>query len=127
MKEPRCGGCEGLGAHGRLCRTRPGWYFRRLAAVAGDLADDIGSNDCESANMAYAIAGRMNRRADEAAVATAGLDSVEQLIEDAKNAPECFKCREPITEFEDVRIVIIRVDGEPRNVWVHAEHAKPTS
>lgn len=50
---------------------------------------------------------------------------IEQLIEDARNSPECFKCREPITEFSEVRIVTVRVDGEPKNVWAHAAHAKP--
>ncbi len=67
MKEPYCGGCEGLGAHGRLCRTRPGWYFRRLAAMADDLGDAIGSNDPESANYAYAISTRMGAKAQKQA------------------------------------------------------------
>lgn len=47
------------------------------------------------------------------------------VIEGAKNSPECFKCEEPITEFSEVRIVTVRVDGEAMNVWVHAEHANP--
>lgn len=50
--------------------------------------------------------------------------SVEQFLEAARNCPECFKCQEPITEFNEVRVVTVRVDGEPRNVWVHADHAK---
>lgn len=51
--------------------------------------------------------------------------SVEQFLEEARNAPECFKCRDPITEFNEVRVVTVRVDGEPRDVWVHADHAPP--
>lgn len=51
--------------------------------------------------------------------------SVEQLIEAAKSSPECFKCHEPITEFSEVRIVRVRVDGKPIDVWVHADHAGP--
>lgn len=53
------------------------------------------------------------------------IEQIEQLLEEAKNGPECFKCREPITEFSQVRVVTVRVDGEPRDVWVHADHAKP--
>lgn len=51
--------------------------------------------------------------------------SVEQFLEAARNSPECFKCREPIAEFSEVRVVTVRVDGERRDVWVHADHAKP--
>lgn len=50
----------------------------------------------------------------------ATMESVEQLIEDAKNDPECYKCRRPITELSDARIVTVRVDGNPMDVWVHA-------
>lgn len=53
--------------------------------------------------------------------------AVGQLIEVAKNDPECFKCHESITELDEVRIVTVRVDGEPVNVWVHADHARPGS
>ena len=64
MKEPDCGGCKGQGAHSRRCRTNPGWFWYRLQDMAEDLGDDIGSNDPESANMAYAIAGRCKARAE---------------------------------------------------------------
>ena len=64
MKEPDCGGCKGQGAHSRRCRTNPGWFWYRLQDQAEDLADMIGSNDPEAANMAYAIAGRMKARAE---------------------------------------------------------------
>lgn len=50
---------------------------------------------------------------------------VDQFLEAARDCPECFKCHEPITEFNEVRVVTVRIDGEPRNVWVHADHAKP--
>ena len=63
MKEPDCGGCKGLGAHTRRCRTQPGWLWFRLEDMADELGDLIGSNDPESANMAYAIAGRMKAKA----------------------------------------------------------------
>lgn len=59
-----CGGCKGQGAHSRRCRTRPGWYFRRLQYMAEELGDYIGSNDHEAANMAYVIQARMRARAD---------------------------------------------------------------
>lgn len=67
MKEPDCGGCKnpGHGAHSRRCRTNPGWMWLRLQDMAEDLGDYIGSNDPEAANMAYAIAGRMKRKAAE--------------------------------------------------------------
>lgn len=52
-------------------------------------------------------------------------DDIEQFLEAARNGPECFKCGEPITEFNEVRVVTVRVDGEPKDVWVHAAHAKP--
>lgn len=52
--------------------------------------------------------------------------AVGQLIEVARSNPECFKCGEPIADLSDVRIVTVRVDGKPRNVWVHAAHAQPT-
>lgn len=51
--------------------------------------------------------------------------SIEQFIEAARSSPECFKCREPITESSEVRVVTVRVDGNRIDVWVHAGHAKP--
>lgn len=53
------------------------------------------------------------------------MDAIEQFLEAARNNPECFKCREPITEFNEVRVVTVRIDGEARDVWVHAAHAAP--
>ena len=68
LREPDCGGCKGPGAHSRRCRTKPDWMWQRLADAAGDLGDFIGSSDVESANMAYAIAGRMKAKCREVAV-----------------------------------------------------------
>lgn len=65
MREPICGGCLGLGAHSRRCRTQPGWFWYRLQDMADELGDLIGSNDPEAANMAYAVAGRMKAKAEE--------------------------------------------------------------
>jgi len=55
------------------------------------------------------------------------LINVERILEAAKNSPECFKCRKPITEFKEVRIVTVRnhEDKESKDVWVHAAHADP--
>jgi len=50
---------------------------------------------------------------------------VEQIIADANNDPECIKCQRPITELDQVRIVTVRIDDKPINVWVHAAHSKP--
>ena len=54
------------------------------------------------------------------------MDSIEQLIEAARSNPKCFKCHEPITDFNEVRIITVRVLNEPRDVWVHAAHADPS-
>lgn len=51
------------------------------------------------------------------------MEAIEQFLEAARNNPECFKCREPITEFSEVRVVTVRVGDEARDVWVHATHA----
>lgn len=53
------------------------------------------------------------------------MSGVGQLIAEAMNGPECFKCHEPITDFREVRIVTVRIDDKPVNVWVHDAHAKP--
>lgn len=66
MKEPNCGGCQGLGLHSRRCRTQPGWLWYRLQDMAEELGDLIGSNDPVSANHAYAISARMDRKAASA-------------------------------------------------------------
>lgn len=51
--------------------------------------------------------------------------AVDQIVEEAENSPECFKCRQPITDPTEVRIVTVRVDRKPVSVWVHAAHSKP--
>lgn len=53
------------------------------------------------------------------------IEQLEQIIEEARSGPECFKCHEPIAELDQVRIVTVRVDDEPLSVWVHADHAAP--
>ena len=53
------------------------------------------------------------------------MTGVEQIITEARNGPECFKCEKPITEFGEVRIVTVWIDGERKDVWAHAAHAKP--
>lgn len=53
------------------------------------------------------------------------MTEIEQFIQAAQNDPECFKCHEPITDFREVRIVTVRIDDKPVDVWVHADHAKP--
>jgi hypothetical protein len=54
------------------------------------------------------------------------MSGVEQLIEAANSNPECFKCREPVTDINEVRIITVRVRGKPIDVWAHADHASPT-
>lgn len=53
------------------------------------------------------------------------MSSIERIIEAASNNPECFKCRNPITDLDQVRIITVRIEDEPVEVWVHADHAKP--
>lgn len=53
------------------------------------------------------------------------ITSAEQVIEAASNNPECFKCRQPITDLNEVRIITVRIEGKPVDVWAHAAHAKP--
>ena len=56
-----CGGCQGLGNHRRLCPHHPDYHpWRRLAQMAEDIGDTIGSNDPGLANRAYDLAGRIN-------------------------------------------------------------------
>ncbi|WP_141659135.1 hypothetical protein [Mycobacterium europaeum] len=50
---------------------------------------------------------------------------VQQIIDAANDDPECFKCGEPITDLNDVRIITVRVEGDPVEVWCHADHASP--
>jgi hypothetical protein len=52
-------------------------------------------------------------------------DAVGQLIAEARDSPKCFKCGESITQFNEVRIVAVRVDGKPVSKWAHAVCAKP--
>jgi hypothetical protein len=53
------------------------------------------------------------------------MNPVERIIEAASNNPECFKCREPITDLNEVRIITVRIDGKRKEVWAHAAHANP--
>ncbi|QNL30575.1 hypothetical protein SEA_SPEEDDEMON_1250 [Gordonia phage SpeedDemon] len=62
-----CGGCRGLGAHSPRCWTQPGFEWKRLADKAEALGDQIGANDHEAANTAYALAARFRARIKEAA------------------------------------------------------------
>lgn len=60
----RCGGCAGLGSHRRHCPHSPTYNrWLELADRAEDLGDQIGSNDTQAANHAYAIAGHLRRKA----------------------------------------------------------------
>jgi hypothetical protein len=54
------------------------------------------------------------------------IDDAGHLIEAAKHGPKCFRCGELITEFDQVRIVTVRVNDEPLPVWMHADRAKPS-
>ncbi|QIG58783.1 hypothetical protein SEA_DATBOI_119 [Gordonia phage DatBoi] len=60
-----CGGCRDLGAHSPRCWTQPGALWRRLADRADELADMVGPNDYEAANIAYDLAGRFRARCRE--------------------------------------------------------------
>lgn len=51
-----CGGCRGLGSHRRLCPRNPDYHpWKRLAQMANDIGDSIGSNDPGLANRAYQL------------------------------------------------------------------------
>lgn len=55
-----CGGCQGLGAHQRLCTSHPDYHpWKRLAQMAEDIGDTIGGNDTGIANQAYSLAGQI--------------------------------------------------------------------
>lgn len=55
-----CGGCEGLGAHSRLCPEHPQYHpYLRYERMAEDIGDGIGGTDPALANAAYALAGRL--------------------------------------------------------------------
>lgn len=59
---PDCGGCQGLGSHRRHCPQNPTFDRRRLwADQAEDVADKIGPNHHEAANLCYAAAGLLRR------------------------------------------------------------------
>jgi hypothetical protein len=60
-----CGGCRGEGGYSSRCITQPGSLWRRLADMAEDLGDAIGSNDPEAANAAYGMAAKFKRRWQE--------------------------------------------------------------
>lgn len=56
-----CGGCLNLGSHRRFCPHHPDYHpWRRLATMAEDIGDAIGSNDVVMANTAYGLASSIN-------------------------------------------------------------------
>ena len=56
-----CGGCEGLGNHGRLCPRNPNYtHFLRLQVMAESIGDSVG--DPPLANQAWALAGELARK-----------------------------------------------------------------
>lgn len=58
-----CGGCQGLGAHQKLCPNNPNWtLYLRPAVMAEDIGDTIGSNDPGLANRAYDLASRIKAK-----------------------------------------------------------------
>lgn len=53
-----CGGCQGLGSHRATCPHHPDYHpWLRLARMAEEIGDVIGSNDTGLANQAYALSG----------------------------------------------------------------------
>lgn len=53
-----CGGCQNIGSHRRHCPRNPDYHlWKKLAEMAEDIGDRIGSNDCGLANRAYALSG----------------------------------------------------------------------
>lgn len=57
-----CGGCKGQGAHWRWCPEVVGAaasWFGQYAEQAEDLADRVGANEPEAANLMYAAGGRL--------------------------------------------------------------------
>jgi hypothetical protein len=62
-----CGGCEGLGAHWRWCPKIVGHsasWIGEYAQQAENLADGVGANDPDAANMLYAAAARLRALAE---------------------------------------------------------------
>ena len=61
-----CGGCLGLGSHRKHCLYNPRFSrWRMLADEAEGLGDNIGANDCRSANSCYGVASSLRVMADE--------------------------------------------------------------
>lgn len=52
------------------------------------------------------------------------LSGVGQVIAEAMNGPECFKCNEPITDFREVRIVTVRIADKPASVSRSRQHPR---
>lgn len=64
----RCGGCEGKGAHWRWCPRIVGQaasWIGQYAQQAEDLADSVGANEPDAANMLYGAAGRLRALAEQ--------------------------------------------------------------
>lgn len=69
MTERPCGGCDGLGAHWRWCRTAYGAkanFLGTWSVNAGNLADTIGSNCPGAANHMYQAAALLEQEAYDA-------------------------------------------------------------
>lgn len=61
-----CGGCEGKGNHKRLCPRHPDYHpWLRLALMAEEIGDTIGSNDTGIANQAYSLVGQIKEAMKE--------------------------------------------------------------
>jgi hypothetical protein len=61
-----CGGCRGLGAHGRYCPRNPSFHpWRQLADMAEDIGDRLGGTDRGLANRAYSLAGAIRAAMNE--------------------------------------------------------------
>ena len=55
-----CGGCQNLGAHRRHCPHHPDYHpWQRMADMAEEIGDVIGSNDVGIANTAYQLSERI--------------------------------------------------------------------
>ena len=84
-----CGGCQGLGNHRRLCPHHPDYHpWRRLAQMAEDIGDTIGSNDPGLANRAYDLASRISAvvrdRVDERHAREARIADLEAITEETR-------------------------------------------
>jgi hypothetical protein len=61
-----CGGCDGLGAHRKLCVHHPNYHpWRQYAVWAEAIGDGIGGNDPGLANEAYILGTRIKQAIQE--------------------------------------------------------------